>query len=1058
LSTFSLPVGSLNRKRLWVFLVSVVLLAGMFCNPAAAQSEEDQKAKVVAQVAAKWVDVGREQLKRGYFDAAEKSFLQARKYVEYLGTRERQEIDEYLTRAREAARKREGISDRLAAAEKLFAQGQWAQARQIYVQIRKDAVLNENELQQVSANLAEIEKQLAIQRQEAYLLYERSVELYEAGQLAEASKGFAKVAECGLLENPAGKRAADYLSRIEKELAAAEPVSAVSDQTEAAAVQKQDVQTGEADVEQTPVADEPAGSGEETAAEPPEVQEPAELTEPGPAQAGEAAEANQAEPAEGQAVEGQDAETRGQADDSYISVINRKRSILRSHTKAVVSDAVEKARRYIGEGDFVAASEAVAKAERTVKANALHLGDDLCAHYDGVLKELVERIERLERAKAARAAEQRREDAIVSQRQYRRQMETARGERISELTRNATAFQKQQRYEEALGELESLLAIDPLNNEALILKQTLDDTIGFRKQLEVEKESRRERAEILRRTDESMIPYAKEITYPKNWREIVASKFRTPEEAIGQNAANVAVYEQLDEIVDLSDLTRETPFSEAIDAMRNAVDPPLKIVVLWRDLSDNADIDQFTPINMDPLTSVPLKTALELLLKSVSGGFADIGYVVEDGVVTIATEDSLPSELETLVYDVTDLLGQQADFFASTRGGQGGTSGNEQDVGGGFQDEDEEDRFDRSEREQMAGGRMDALMYLIQETIEPDSWYEYGGEGTINVYENKKLIVRQTREIHNRIEKLLNEMRKSLGHQVAIEARFLLVGENFLEDIGLDVDLDTWDTKSKWGVIKFQQQSYDAAQPAQSGVPGSLAGTVASLMQGGYGTYLDDLQVSFLVKATQAHRDSKSLTAPKLTVVSGESAALRVQKVLYYAGDIDVDTRESGDFARSSFTVNYDTYSVTSGSILNVTPIITPDKKHVLLTITAELRDFLGFRRQAVELPIFGGGEGIAGAGGQYTIEFPETEVSRVQTRVNVPDGGTLLLGGQKVTTEVEKEAGVPVLSKVPVIGRLFSNRSKVKDHKILLILVKPTIVLQEEAEAKAIAAMKVGG
>jgi general secretion pathway protein D len=67
-----------------------------------------------------------------------------------------------------------------------------------------------------------------------------------------------------------------------------------------------------------------------------------------------------------------------------------------------------------------------------------------------------------------------------------------------------------------------------------------------------------------------------------------------------------------------------------------------------------------------------------------------------------------------------------------------------------------------------------------------------------------------------------------------------------------------------------------------------------------------------------------------------------------------------------------------------------------------------------------------------------------------VPDGGTLLLGGQKITSEVEKEAGVPVLSKIPILGRLFRNRSIIKDHKILLILVKPTIMLQEERDKEA--------
>jgi len=104
--------------------------------------------------------------------------------------------------------------------------------------------------------------------------------------------------------------------------------------------------------------------------------------------------------------------------------------------------------------------------------------------------------------------------------------------------------------------------------------------------------------------------------------------------------------------------------------------------------------------------------------------------------------------------------------------------------------------------------------------------------------------------------------------------------------------------------------------------------------------------------------------------------------------------------------------------------------------------------------------EGPVGANGTvqtYTVTVPETETSQVMTRVSVPDTGTLLLGGQKITAEIEKEAGVPILSKVPLLGRLFSNRSRIRDHKILLILVKPTIILQEEREAEALAAMESG-
>ena len=42
---------------------------------------------------------------------------------------------------------------------------------------------------------------------------------------------------------------------------------------------------------------------------------------------------------------------------------------------------------------------------------------------------------------------------------------------------------------------------------------------------------------------------------------------------------------------------------------------------------------------------------------------------------------------------------------------------------------------------------------------------------------------------------------------------------------------------------------------------------------------------------------------------------------------------------------------------------------------------------------------------------------------------------------------GVPILSKVPIINRLFDNRANVRDERTLLILVKPKIMINESAE-----------
>ncbi len=76
--------------------------------------------------------------------------------------------------------------------------------------------------------------------------------------------------------------------------------------------------------------------------------------------------------------------------------------------------------------------------------------------------------------------------------------------------------------------------------------------------------------------------------------------------------------------------------------------------------------------------------------------------------------------------------------------------------------------------------------------------------------------------------------------------------------------------------------------------------------------------------------------------------------------------------------------------------------------------------------------------------------MTNVNTQVSVPDGGTLLLGGQKLVGEVEVEAGVPMLSHIPILNRAFTNRTAVKDEQTLLILITPNILVQPEQEEKA--------
>ena len=90
------------------------------------------------------------------------------------------------------------------------------------------------------------------------------------------------------------------------------------------------------------------------------------------------------------------------------------------------------------------------------------------------------------------------------------------------------------------------------------------------------------------------------------------------------------------------------------------------------------------------------------------------------------------------------------------------------------------------------------------------------------------------------------------------------------------------------------------------------------------------------------------------------------------------------------------------------------------------------------------------GAGASGFIQLPSMSRQVLRTTVSVPDGGTLLIGGQKLAGEIEIEAGVPILSKIPILKRLYSSRTLVKDEQVLLILVKPKILIQQEIERQA--------
>ncbi len=121
--------------------------------------------------------------------------------------------------------------------------------------------------------------------------------------------------------------------------------------------------------------------------------------------------------------------------------------------------------------------------------------------------------------------------------------------------------------------------------------------------------------------------------------------------------------------------------------------------------------------------------------------------------------------------------------------------------------------------------------------------------------------------------------------------------------------------------------------------------------------------------------------------------------------------------------------TVAVGVVLSVLATVSPDRKYVYLDLQpqlARLRALVPFTVSAVVTPVTTGVGTTVGTNQivQGTLQLPTIDTTIVKTSVSVPDGATLLLGGQTLAGETEREQGVPILSKIPFLKRLFTNRA----------------------------------
>jgi len=235
--------------------------------------------------------------------------------------------------------------------------------------------------------------------------------------------------------------------------------------------------------------------------------------------------------------------------------------------------------------------------------------------------------------------------------------------------------------------------------------------------------------------------------------------------------------------------------------------------------------------------------------------------------------------------------------------------------------------------------------------------------------------------------------------------------------------------------------------PTSQLVAPALPGTGGSYQTGTGGTFgiafLSDLEVYLFLTAAQGDVRGNVLQAPKVTTFNGAPATIFNNTVQYYVQSLIPLIGPGAIIYQPVIGL------IPTGQTLTVTPVVSADRRYVRLTLSPFFNALNSLSTFTFGAGAVGGGFFGTGTVLNTTVQLPNTSTTTITTTVTVPDGGTVLLGGVKLLNEQRSEYGVPFLSKIPMIDRLFRNVGIARTSSSLMLMVTPRIVILEEEEEK---------
>ncbi len=210
-----------------------------------------------------------------------------------------------------------------------------------------------------------------------------------------------------------------------------------------------------------------------------------------------------------------------------------------------------------------------------------------------------------------------------------------------------------------------------------------------------------------------------------------------------------------------------------------------------------------------------------------------------------------------------------------------------------------------------------------------------------------------------------------------------------------------------------------------SNTAGTAANTISAALGGVTSIrYLND-DFTGVISLLETQGNVQILSSPRVTATNNQKAVIKVGQDEYFVTDVSTTTTTGN---ATTTTPELTLTPFFSGIALDVTPQINEHGEVILhihpsVTETSEQEKVVSLSGESIVLPL------------------AQSNIRESDTIIRAKSGEIVVIGGLMQTTLTDSRSKTPLLSDIPFLGELFTQKSEVERKKELVILVKATVV-----------------